>query len=127
MKEIISTRSVTVTPIPNEVAFYTVFDEENGKKIRCAYCIVMVTVLEKVQHVIVPGQAPERSTRAQILHIATIERMRRKGYARNLMDALKEHFDVIYGEPVTSEMKKLLMNTGFVRVEDKELFKWEKK
>jgi hypothetical protein len=75
-----------------------------------------------------PDGQPQTVVMGTLLHIWTNPDVRRKGYARDLLRAVKQHFDMVYAELLTPEVKRFLMNTGFVRSEKKQdLFMWVKK
>ena len=116
-------RFINVQPLQAQVVIYTLFDNV-PKRRRVAYCLATVSSVEKKNGVVLPNGKKLVSIVSQILHIWTHPQHRRKGYARNLLEAVKEHVDVIYAEPLTPDAKKLWMNTGFIKAKDGDMFRW---
>ncbi len=115
-------RRIKISPIKSEIAVYTIF--EDGK--RCAYCMMAGMRVKKVNEIVLPGGATQTQVVGTMLHIWTDTHLIRKGYARDLLDAVKLTFDDVYVEPLTPDVKMLAMNTGFVKAKDGDLFRWVK-
>jgi hypothetical protein len=122
-------KTVRVSPVRAECAYYTLFVSDNAKAeaTRRSYCLVSAMAVEKKNALTLPDGRKQTQNVATLLHIWTVPDERRNGYARDVLSAVKEHMDAIYAEPLTPEVKKLLMATGFIKAKDGDLFRWVKK
>ena len=121
-------KTVKVSPIQAQCAYYTLFvsDHPKAEMKRRSYCLVSAMEVEKKNALTLPDGRKQTQNVATLLHIWTSPDERRNGYAKDVLSAVQVHMDAIYAEPLTPEGKKFLMATGFVKAKDGDLFRWVK-
>jgi len=100
-------RHIEIIPITQPPVQYVVF-EEGGKKI-AGYCLITASL----EAPIIIGGSPIKT--AAIWHIYVDPDFRKKGYARNLISALKVTYGHIYSQGTTPDGRKLLIDNSFIR------------
>lgn len=102
---------------------YVVWNE-GGSEI-AGYCLITASAKKKSAII---SSAPSYTKTAAIWHIYTDQKYRRKGYAAQLIESLKLHYDEIRAQAIVPEFKKLIMKAGFVRSDNDKvkMFRWTK-
>lgn len=115
-------RRIEVIPIAQPPVQYVIFDESG--KTMAGYCLITASMEKSA----IIGGTPKKT--AAIWHIYVEPKFRKLGYAKNLLDALKIHYDHIYSFAATDEGRKVMLNNGFARDKsgdtDLKMYRWRK-
>lgn len=109
-------RHVDVVPIIQPPIQYLIWAEDQNNL--AGYCLITAEIKQPRLF----GSRPSKE--ANIWHIYTDPKYRRRGYAADLLLALKQHYDVIRTEGLTDESRYMLKKNGFVK--DGKHFIWRR-
>lgn len=118
-------RHIDIIPITQLPVQYVIFTDE-GKEI-AGYCLITGDVRMGSKDIL--QLHPVQRKISAIWHIYVDPKLRRQGYAKCLIGALKATYDEVYTQALTDDGKKLMMAEGFVKEDGDEgikMYRWKK-